>query len=286
MGLDNTMNAPVLEPMTFRHSTWDWSRPYVVGVLNVTPDSFSDGGRYRGRDAALARARELVAAGADCIDVGGESTRPGAKPVTEAEELERVLPVVEALSAELAVPLSIDTYKSAVARAAVAAGAELVNDVSGGAWDGCHEVARDADAVFVCGHLVGRDVADVHAPDNRSSVEDVIESLRDRCQALAGVRTIVDPGLGFGKAHQVNLELCKRAGELSMALQYAVMVGPSRKRFVAAASGVSEPGDAVRDAATIGACLAAVAGGAQVLRVHNVAALVPALRLFQAVSAS
>jgi len=276
-----------MRPLQFRQTTWDWSRPYVAGVVNVTPDSFSDGGAYIGVDAALRRADELIRAGADLIDIGGESTRPGAEPVSAERELERVLPIVERL-AGAPVPISVDTTKAEVARACLAVGAEVVNDVSGGHFDaGMVAVASRASA-YICGHLRGSSVAEVHAregedPGFEEVATELAVTLAGFPEVLRG-RTIVDPGLGFGKGAEQNLQLCKEAGRLAKRLECAVMVGASRKRFVAELSGHEAPVPvSVRDAATVGASLAAIASGAHIVRVHAVESMVPALRLFEAV---
>lgn len=271
-------------PVRFRRATLDWSRPYLVGVVNTTPDSFSDGGRHLAPEAAVARALALVGDGADILDIGGESTRPGAAAVPVEEELARVLPVLEQLAGRTAgAVLSIDTCKAEVARAALAAGAEVVNDVTGGLFDaGTALAAAQAGAFFVCGHVRGRRLDEVHAAPPPSFEElraELAARLRDLPAALAG-RTAVDPGLGFGKQTAQNLELLRRAGELSGALSCPVMVGPSRKRFLGELTGrpVGE-----RDAATVGAALAAARGGAQLIRVHEVAAVRDALAVYRAV---
>lgn len=284
-----------LATIQLREACLDWSRLYVAGVLNVTPDSFSDGGAYLDPEAAVARARALVAAGADIIDIGGESTRPGAAPVDERSERQRVLPVIEALRAELKVPLSIDTWKSGVAREALAAGAELVNDISGGLFDpAIVRVCADAGAVFLLGHVCARpgvaDLGAVHAAESAPpSYAEVERALRERVAALPDslrARTIVDPGLGFGKRLPQNLELMRRAGQLGAALGCPIMLGPSRKRFIAELCGDDARDMALRDRGTVGACLAAAASGAQLVRVHDVAGLTPALRVFEAARGS
>lgn len=272
-----------LPPFRFRRVTLDWSRPYLVGVVNTTPDSFSDGGRYLAADRAVERALALEADGADLLDIGGESTRPGAAPVPLEEELARVVPVIERLAGRARAVLSIDTCKGPVARAALAAGAELVNDVSGGLFDpDTARAAAEAGAAFVCGHVRGRTLAEVHGarPPSFDQVgAELAARMRELPAALAG-RVACDPGLGFGKATAGNLELLRRSGELSAALSCPVMVGPSRKRFLGELTG--RPVDA-RDAATIGAALAAAAAGAQLIRVHEVAGVRDALAVFRAV---
>jgi dihydropteroate synthase len=272
-----------VKALQFRRVTLDWTRAYIVGVVNVTPDSFSDGGRYEDAERAIAHGHALVAEGATVIDIGGESTRPvGARAVSADEEIARVVPVVRAL-AELPALVSIDTSKAVVAEAAVAAGAELVNDISGGLFDpAIVTVSADAGAGFVCGHVRGTDLASVHA-QRGLGFEAVAADLEDRVAALPEVvraRTIVDPGLGFGKGTAANLALIRRSGELGARLDLPVMLGPSRKRFIGELTG---EGIDDRDPATVGACLAGVAAGAQLLRVHHVKLLRSALTVYEAI---
>lgn len=291
-----------LAKITFRSRCFDWSRVYVAGVLNVTPDSFSDGGLYLRVDDAVARGRALIEAGADILDIGGESTRPGAAPVDEATEIARVEPVIRALAGAVRVPISVDTTKAAVARAALAAGAEIVNDISGGLFDpAIYEVTAAAGAAYICGHVRGRHLAEVHAaeaspPAPEYLFEEVAAGLAERLAALPGAlraRTIVDPGLGFGKRLAQNLALIRRCGELAAGLGCPVMIGPSRKRFVAEILDASgDDGDGgqdldlrsmdARDRGTVGACLAAAGAGANLVRVHDVALVAPALRVYEA----
>lgn len=274
-----------LPPIELRAGRLDWSRTYVMGVLNVTPDSFSDGGRYTDVSAAAEHALAMDAAGADFIDVGGESTRPGSRPVPAAEERARVVPVLEALAGRTRAALSVDTTKAEVATAALAAGAEVVNDVSGGRFDpGLVAAAAGAGAVLVCGHLRGGTMAEVHAGEAAPPrFEEVVAELGARLAALPAAlrgRTIADPGLGFGKRTAENLELLRRAGELAAALSCPVMLGASRKRFLGELTGLPVGS---RDAASVGAALAAAAAGAHVVRVHDVAGTIAALRVFEAV---
>jgi dihydropteroate synthase len=273
-------------PFQFRHVSLDWSRPYLVGIVNVTPDSFSDGGAWSTPAAAVAHGELLAEAGADVLDIGGESTRPGAARVSESEELDRVLPVIEGLAGRVPLPLSVDTTRAAVARAALAAGAEVVNDISGGLFDpAIAEVAAGAGAAYVCGHVRGASVAAVHAAEaSPPSYEEVAFELGARVMALPAAlrhRTIVDPCLGFGKGTAQNLELTRQAGALGAALGCPVMIGPSRKRFLGELCGGAAVGE--RDPATVGAALAAVAAGAQLVRVHDVKLLRPALIVYDAV---
>jgi dihydropteroate synthase len=273
-----------VEPIALRGLTLDWSRPYLVGVVNATPDSFSDGGLHAGLRAAVEHGKRLAAAGADILDIGGESTRPGAVPVPAEEELRRVVPVIRVLARELEVPISVDTTKAEVARAALDAGAQVVNDVAGGRFDPeITRVTAAAGGAYVLGHLRGDTLAEVHdAP--RPSYDQVVAELGAALAGLPGTlrdRTIVDPGLGFGKGTAENLELTRRAGELGAALGCAVMLGPSRKRFLGELTG-AEVG--ARDHATVGAALAAVACGAHLVRVHDVAGVKEALAVFTAVT--
>jgi len=261
-------------------------RPAVMAVLNVTPDSFSDGGRYLRPAEAVARAEELVAQGADLIDIGGESTRPGAEPVPEDEELRRVLPVVETLAERLDVPLSIDTRHARVAREAVAAGACLVNDVSGLQGDPEMPAAvAESGAACVVMHMRGEPRTMQHNPTYGHLMAEVCRHLRRGLQAAveAGVpedAVIVDPGIGFGKTLEHNLKILARLDQLRT-LGAPVLVGPSRKRFIGDLAGEPEP--TRRVPGTAAACALAVAAGALMVRVHDVAEAVQALAVAAAV---
>jgi dihydropteroate synthase len=258
-----------------------------MGVVNVTPDSFSDGGRYLEGDAAVAHGLQLLREGADILDVGGEATNPRAQPVTAAEELRRVLPVVERLAAAGAT-VSIDTTKAIVARAAVAAGARIINDVSGGLFD---PDMRDAigDAIYIAGHLRGHSLAEVFAAETPTASpidwQTVADELADRLAVLpegARERAWIDPGLGFGKGAdpEANLALLRHSGDLGARLGRPIVVGPSRKRFVRRAFSVHDDDMAGLDAASVAASLDAIRAGANVVRVHNVALLRAALALY------
>ena len=248
-----------------------------MGVVNVTPDSFSDGGRFAGPEAAIAHGRQLAAQGADIVDVGGEATGPRSTPVGEAEELRRVLPVVEAL-AGAGLRVSIDTTKAAVAEAALARGATIVNDVSGGAFDPrMREVLAASQATYICGHLRGGSIAEVFAREGREPVtfDDVVRELAARLELLpdaVAARTWVDPGIGFGKSWELNLELVTGAGRIGFALDRAVVIGPSRKRFLRHLLD-GDPREEDLDRATAAVCARALEAGPLVLRVHNVTLL-------------
>lgn len=262
-------------------------RTLVMGVVNATPDSFSDGGAFLDPDAAVAHGMQLLHEGADIVDVGGEATNPRATPITVDEELRRALPVVERLVAAGAT-VSIDTTKAIVARAAIAAGARIINDVSGGLFD---PDMADAigEATYIAGHLRGRSLAEVFSAEARGAApidwRTVADELADRLAALpdaARRRAWVDPGLGFGKGAdpEVNLALLRHSGELGARLGRPVVVGPSRKRFVRRAFGVRDDDLAALDAASVTASLDGIAGGANVVRVHNVALLRAAIALY------
>ncbi|HEY6039163.1 MAG TPA: dihydropteroate synthase, partial [Kofleriaceae bacterium] len=242
------------------------------------PDSFSDGGRYLAADAAIAHGLQLLRDGADVLDVGGEATNPKAAPTSAADELARVIPVIEALVAASA-NVSVDTTKAAVATAAIAAGARWVNDVSGALFDPQMNAAIPEGIQYICGHLRGRSIAEVFRDENHAVTwREVAADLADRLAAFpAHVRATawIDPGLGFGKGANptTNLELLRHAGDLERAVGRPVMVGPSRKRFLHRWLGLTGADEAALDRATLAACEEAVTAGAKMLRVHNVALL-------------
>lgn len=258
--------------------------PRLMGIVNVTPDSFSDGGRFFDRAAAVDHGLRLADEGAELLDIGGESTRPGSDPVSSDEELRRVVPVVERLAARLPVPISVDTSKAAVARAAIEAGAEAVNDVSAlRADDAMLRVVCDSGCGVVLMHMLGTPQTMQRDPQYHDVVADVRAFLRERCESLvsAGVpaeRIVLDPGIGFGKTVEHNLALLAHSAAFHE-LGRPLLVGPSRKRFIGAVVGDT---GADRDAGTVGVCLALATSGVQILRVHNVRAVRHALQLFEA----
>ncbi|MEX1006517.1 MAG: dihydropteroate synthase [Acidimicrobiia bacterium] len=264
-------------------------RPAVMGVVNVTPDSFSDGGRYLDPDAAIARGLELVAEGVDLLDVGGESTRPGAIPVAEAHERARVLPVVAALAAEAGVPVSIDTTKAAVAVAALEAGATVVNDVSAGLADPeMLPVVAAMRAGFVVMHMRGEPRTMQTDPRYGDVVDDVGEFLLERLDAAraAGIdprALCADPGIGFGKTAQHNLALLARLSELVERVDVPVLIGTSRKSFIGSVLADSLPAGAPpadRDDGTLATIVWALDHGVGIVRVHAVRPAVDAVRLW------
>jgi dihydropteroate synthase len=265
----------------------DLSTPVVMGVLNVTPDSFSDGGRHATRAAALARAREIAAEGAAIIDVGGESTRPGAPAVAVDEELERVVPVIEAIRRELDCIVSIDTMKPAVMRAACAAGAELINDVMALRAPGALDAARATGAAVCLMHMQGEPRTMQQAPAYLDVVEEVAAFLAGRVQAcvqagLARERLVIDPGFGFGKTLDHNLALL---GGIDVLAEQGlpVLVGLSRKSMFGQLTGQPV---AARLAGGLAAAALAAWQGARIVRTHDVRATMDALKVTAAASAA
>ncbi|HEY1188394.1 MAG TPA: dihydropteroate synthase [Gemmata sp.] len=248
------------------------TRPLVMGIVNVTPDSFSDGGKFLGTSAAVAHALRLVGDGADILDIGGESTRPGAAPVSLEDELERVVPVVEELAKRAPLPLSVDTMKPAVARAALGAGAAIVNDVSGFRDPAMIEVASEFRAGVIAMHMSGEPATMQHDPRYGDVVAEVAGYLEERLRVLgrSGIppeRVCLDPGIGFGKTHEHNLALLANLGAVA-GLHRPVCLGVSRKGFIGKLCGRELPD---RDAGSLAvACFAAARGTAHILRVHDV----------------
>ena len=266
-----------MEPLASR-----FPLPAVMGVVNVTPDSFSDGGLYADRDAAIAHGLALAAEGASIVDVGGESTRPGSDGVDEAEELRRVVDVVAGIRAASAVPISVDTSRSRVAAAAIEAGASMVNDVTAGTRDPrMADVVRDAGVDVCLMHMLGTPKTMQDDPRYDDVVLEVGRFLAQRASAFveAGVdpaRIAVDPGIGFGKTTAHNCQLLMGIGALAGATGCPVLVGVSRKRFLGELLG--DP-DRDRVTASVAAAMVAVAHGAWMIRVHDVAPHVDGLRV-------
>jgi dihydropteroate synthase len=259
-------------------------RPLVMGIVNVTPDSFSDGGRFLDAGAAVDHALQIVADGADILDIGGESTRPYSEPVAAEDELRRVLPVIERLVERVAVPISIDTSKAVVARAAVDAGAQIINDVTGLEGDpGMVTLARESRAGVCVMHMQGTPQTMQDNPSYADVVTDVREYLRRRRDTLIveGIeqeRICLDPGIGFGKTHEHNIRLMAHCHEFH-ALGCPLLVGHSRKGFLGKLIGDKE---ADRTAATVGAAVSLAIQGVQIVRVHDVRPVREALAAFEA----
>ncbi len=259
----------------------------VMGIVNVTPDSFSDGGLFRNRKAAIAHGLQLVEEGAEILDIGGESTRPGAEPVTETEELRRVIPVIEGLASRVKVPISVDTMKPGVARAALAAGASIVNDVAAARQqDAMWELVAETGAGYVLMHSQGTPRTMQRHPTYRNVTREVgeffstqIRRLR-RC-GIAPEQIIVDPGIGFGKTVGHNLELLRDMRQFHR-WRRPLALGVSRKAFIGKVTGADA---ADRLPGSLACACLAVADGVQIIRVHDVAATVRAIRMTEAILA-
>lgn len=262
------------------------TRPLVMGILNVTPDSFSDGGDHDAPDAAIAHARQMVRDGADLLDIGGESTRPGATWVPVSEEIARIEPAISAIQRELSVPVSVDTRKEPVARAAVSAGASIVNDVSGFTFDAkLAEYCAEAKLPVMVMHSQGDPQTMQRAPQYDNVLLDVYDFLEERVTYLTGLgiprgQIMVDPGIGFGKTIEHNLKLLNRIS-LFHALGCPILLGVSRKRFIGTIGNAEEP--KARAAGSVSVALRSVMDGVQMLRVHDVEETRSALSLWSAV---
>lgn len=261
-------------------------RPVVMGILNLTPDSFSDGGRFVGIDDAVRRAREMASEGADLLDLGGESTRPGAAEVSTDEEAARVVPVLRALRDALDLPLSVDTRKAAVAREALTAGAHVVNDVSGLADPGMAAAVAPSGAGVVLMHMRGTPATMQGLAEYDDVVDDVAAELaaslaRADAAGIVRERVVLDPGIGFAKTAEQNLALIASLRRLEGRIGRPVLLGPSRKAFIGALLGGVPAAE--RDAGTVGACVAGLARGARIFRVHEVRAARQALDVAWAV---
>jgi dihydropteroate synthase len=272
--------------LQLRTRTVDLGRPLVMGVLNVTPDSFSDGGRHVRLEAARQRAREMIEEGSGLIDIGGESSRPGAEPVSVQEELDRTLPVIEAIRGESDIPLSIDTMKPAVMAAACAAGVDLINDINALRAPGALETARDSGAAVCLMHMQGTPRTMQQNPKYESVVKEVRDFLGARAQAavaagIAPERVVLDPGFGFGKSLTHNLQLLACLERLTV-LGHPLAIGVSRKSMLGQMP--SLPVDR-RLNAGLAAAVLAIWQGAHIVRTHDVRATVEALGLAAAVLA-
>lgn len=266
-----------LPPMRAGNRTWTWDRTLVMGILNVTPDSFSDGGRFDDPERALAHAREMVAEGADILDIGAESTRPGHTPVSAEEELRRLLPVVRAVASDLDVPISVDTYKARVAEAAVREGADMINDIWG--------LKRDPE-MAPCAARLGVPVILMHnreSPPERDVMGIMLRELQEsiRLARRAGIRDeqiILDPGIGFGKTYEQNLRVMRRLRDVR-ALGYPVLLGTSRKSMIGRTLNLPVDRRVEGTAATVAL---GVSLGVDIVRVHDVPQMVRTVRMMDA----
>jgi dihydropteroate synthase len=259
------------------------SAPVVMGILNVTPDSFSDGGRFHSLEFAVSRAEEMIADGVDLIDVGGESSRPGAPSLALDEEMRRVIPVIYALRG-MDKPLSVDTYKPQVMREAIIAGADMINDINAFRAPGAIEAVRESDCALCIMHMQATPQTMQQDPHYEDVVAEVAAFLRERVGAMvaAGIereRICVDPGFGFGKTVEHNYALLRHIGQLRSELGLPVLAGVSRKSMIGAITG--RPVEQ-RLAGSLAGALAAVAHGARIVRVHDVAETVDAVKVWQA----
>ncbi|MCU0535071.1 MAG: dihydropteroate synthase [Hydrococcus sp. Prado102] len=261
--------------LTLREQTFYWGkRTYLMGILNVTPDSFSDGGEFNNLETALVRAKRLIDEGADIIDIGGQSTRPGAAQIDLEEELNRVIPVIKALREAVSTPISIDTTRASVAQAAVDAGADIVNDISGGTYDSeMFPVVARLGVPFIMMHIRGTPQTMQQLTDYQDLIAEIIQFFEQQIDRAteAGIersRIIIDPGIGFAKNYAQNLELLRRTNEFK-ALGLPVLIGASRKSFIGRILNQNDP--KMRVWGTAAACCAAIAGSADILRVHDVA---------------
>ncbi len=259
--------------ITIRDKSFVWGKQtYLMGVLNITPDSFSDGGDYNNLEAAFQRAAALVEAGADILDVGGQSTRPGAKQISPEAELERVIPIIKRIRKHLNVPISVDTTRAEIAQQAVQAGADLVNDISGGTFDAAMlTTVAELEVPIILMHIRGTPETMQQLTDYEDLVGDIIAVLRERIAAaekagIARSRLLIDPGIGFGKTAEQNLELLRQLDQFQ-SLGVPILVGTSRKSFIGKILKQDDPKQRVWGTAST--CCAAIAQGADLLRVHD-----------------
>jgi dihydropteroate synthase len=262
------------DKLIIRDRCFDWGqRTYLMGVLNVTPDSFSDGGEFNNTFTALAQAQAMVAAGADIIDVGGQSTRPGAEQITLAEELDRVLTVLRVLREKIAVPISVDTTRATVAKASIEVGADIINDISGGTFDSAMlPTVASLDVPIVLMHTRGTPQTMQQMTNYQDVMPEIISFLAKQIAIATATginqnKIIIDPGIGFAKNYEQNLEIFRRLHSLK-ALNCPILVGASRKSFIGRILNQPEPKARVWGTAAV--CCAAIFHGADILRVHDV----------------
>lgn len=259
--------------ITIRDKSFVWGKQtYLMGVLNITPDSFSDGGDYNNLEAAFQRASALVQAGADILDVGGQSTRPGAKQISPEAELERVIPIIQRIRKHLNVPISVDTTRAEIAQQAMWAGADWVNDISGGTFDAAMlTTVAELEVPIILMHIRGTPETMQQLTEYEDLVADIIAVLRERIAAaeqagIARSRLLIDPGIGFGKTAEQNLELLRQLDQFQ-SLGVPILVGTSRKSFIGKILNQDDPKQRVWGTAST--CCAAIAKGADLLRVHD-----------------
>jgi len=273
--------------LTWKNFSLDFSKKtYIMGILNVTPDSFADGGLYFDKSSAIERAYQIVEEGADIIDIGGESTRPGSEPISIKEELIRTIPVIEAISKKIKVPISIDTYKSEVAKAAIDAGASMVNDISGLRFDPrMPDVVSEFKVPVVIMHIKGKPQDMQQNPVYYALIPEIIDYFRVgmRTAISAGVsedKIIIDPGMGFGKTFDHNLEIINNLYEFTL-LEKPILIGPSRKAFIGKILGDVPATERLEG--TAAAVSISIINGANVVRVHDVKEMVKVAKVADAV---
>jgi dihydropteroate synthase len=273
--------------LVWRNYCFDFSeKTYVMGILNVTPDSFSDGGQYFDKSAAIKRAIQMSEDGADIIDIGGESTRPGSQPLAIEEELRRTLPVIEALTKEINTPISIDTYKSEVAKKALDAGAAMVNDISGLRFDPeMPKVVSAYKVPVVIMHIKGTPKEMQKNPAYEALIPEIMDYLRESIRSakesgIAEDMIIIDPGIGFGKTFEHNLEIIHNLYNFTL-LEKPLLVGPSRKAFIGKILGDAPAGDRLEG--TAAAIAISIINGANIIRVHDVKEMVKVAKVASAV---
>ena len=276
-----------LSSWTIRDRTFAWGqRTYLMGILNVTPDSFSDGGQFNTLETALVQARRLIDSEADILDIGGQSTRPKAEMISLEAELERVIPVIQAIRQETDIPISIDTTRSTVAKAAIAAGADLINDISGATYD--PEMLATAAALevpIILMHIRGTPETMQQLTHYEDLIRELLEFLKQRIAAAiaAGVdrcKIAIDPGIGFAKTYEQNLEILRHLPDFQ-ALGCPILVGPSRKSFIGHI--LDQPDPQKRVWGTAAACCAAIAGHSDILRIHDVREMYDVCRVADAI---
>lgn len=275
------------QPITIRNRTFHWGKQtYLMGILNVTPDSFSDGGEFNTLDAALAQAQYLVDAGADIIDIGGQSTKPGAEQISETEECDRVLPIIQSVRSLLSIPISIDTTRAAVVQKAIAAGADIVNDISGGTFDpDMFSVVAQLGVPMVLMHIRGTPQTMQKLTDYQDLIGEIYQFFETQINAAvaAGIlrsHLIIDPGIGFAKTSQQNIEIIQKLSRFHE-IGVPILLGVSRKSFIGNILNKPDPKDRVWG--TAAAACSAVASGVDILRVHDVLEIADVSRVADAI---
>ena len=273
--------------LKIRHHDFNWGeRTYLMGILNVTPDSFSDGGEFNNLESALAQARKMINSGVDIIDIGGESTRPHAEKISNEEELNRVIPVIQKLRQETSIPISIDTTKASVAQEAIAAGADMVNDISGATFDEkMLATVAQLNIPIILMHIRGTPKTMQTLTNYQDVVAEVTQFLTTQISkaiacGIARSNIIIDPGIGFAKTAAQSIELLRRLSELK-ALNFPLLIGVSRKSFMHPILNKDNPQDRVWG--TAAACYSAIANGADILRVHDVPEMYDVCRVADAI---